>query len=127
MNEDKISLKKKSILKKLETEEQRIRKTLLADTDDFEELQSDWQERDSPAERNLREVEWSQYSSLKNDLSEIEDAKRRLADGSYGICVDCEEQISAKRLANIPTANRCIVCQEKNEKKQGPGNRKVTL
>jgi RNA polymerase-binding transcription factor DksA len=115
------------ILKKLKTEEKRIRKILIADADDFKELQSEWQERDSPAERNLREVEWDQYSSLKEELSEITDAKLRLAEGTYGVCEDCHKKISAKRIANVLTARKCISCQEQSEKDSGIFNQKVSL
>jgi DnaK suppressor protein len=122
MNESNFLESQDSILKKLEQEEKRIRKILLADAEDFEELQSEWQERDSPAERNLREVEWNQYASLQNELSEIEEAKQRLADNTYGICEDCEKEISAKRLLVVPTAKKCISCQEKIEKEFGIAN-----
>lgn len=116
-----------TILKQLNAEEDRLRKTLKADADDFEELQSEWQERDSAAERNLREVEWNQYSLLQNDLSEIADAKQRLADGTYGKCEDCGGEISAKRLSVVITARKCISCQERMEKEAGIGNKSVTL
>lgn len=117
----------KDVLKNLESEEKRIREILLADAADFEELQSDWQERDSAAERNLREVEWNQYSQLKDELSEIEDAKQRVSGGTYGVCEDCNEEISAKRLSIVPTARRCIKCQEQIEKDSGKSRRNVTL
>lgn len=43
---------------------------------------------------------------------EAQAALQRIQDGSYGICLDCEEPISAKRLAAQPSAARCIGCQE---------------
>jgi DnaK suppressor protein len=39
-------------------------------------------------------------------------ALRRIEDGSYGLCAQCEEGISPKRLAAVPWAERCIQCQE---------------
>jgi DnaK suppressor protein len=39
-------------------------------------------------------------------------ALRRIEDGSYGLCAQCEEGISPKRLAAVPWAERCIKCQE---------------
>jgi DnaK suppressor protein len=39
-------------------------------------------------------------------------ALRRIEDGSYGHCAQCEEGISPKRLAAVPWAERCIKCQE---------------
>jgi DnaK suppressor protein len=39
-------------------------------------------------------------------------AMERIDDGSYGVCLECEEAISPKRLKAIPWAERCIICQE---------------
>jgi DnaK suppressor protein len=44
-------------------------------------------------------------------LREVKAALSRIHDGSFGICVDCESAISAKRLAAVPWASRCIQCQ----------------
>jgi DnaK suppressor protein len=40
-------------------------------------------------------------------------AMDRVEDGSYGTCLECEEEISPKRLAVLPWAELCIHCQEK--------------
>jgi DnaK suppressor protein len=45
-------------------------------------------------------------------LRDIRAAHGRIRDGSYGICIQCEEAISPKRLAALPWAARCIDCQE---------------
>ncbi len=119
--------KTKSVLAALENEEARIRKTVVGDSKDFDELQSEWQERDSPAERNLREVEWNQYSALQKELSEIEAAKTRLANGSYGWCEDCGELIPEKRLKLLPAVRRCIECQARSEKQEGMAGHVPTL
>jgi DnaK suppressor protein len=42
----------------------------------------------------------------------IRDALRRLEDGSYGLCIECELSLSPKRLVALPWAARCIECQE---------------
>jgi len=42
----------------------------------------------------------------------IGDALQRLENGSYGICAECDEEISEKRLKAIPWAKYCIRCQE---------------
>jgi len=36
----------------------------------------------------------------------------RIADGSYGTCLECEDEISQKRLQALPWASLCINCQE---------------
>src|SRR5690242_21690501 len=48
-------------------------------------------------------------------LREVEDALRRIERGTYGICHDCEEPISAKRLDAVPWAKYCVTCQEQVE------------
>ena len=45
-------------------------------------------------------------------LREISDALHRLDHDTYGICMECEEPISAKRLDAVPWARYCVTCQE---------------
>jgi DnaK suppressor protein len=46
-----------------------------------------------------------------NLLRQVKAALRRIHDGSFGTCIECEEAISPKRLAAVPWAPRCIRCQ----------------
>jgi DnaK suppressor protein len=46
-------------------------------------------------------------------LREISDALVRIEQGNYGVCLECEEPISAKRLEALPWARYCVSCQEK--------------
>jgi RNA polymerase-binding transcription factor len=46
-------------------------------------------------------------------LREVEEALRRVREGSFGVCQECEEAISPKRLDAIPWAKYCVGCQEK--------------
>lgn len=45
-------------------------------------------------------------------LRQVKAALRRVHDGSFGACTDCDSPISPKRLAAVPWAPRCIQCQE---------------
>jgi DnaK suppressor protein len=45
-------------------------------------------------------------------LRQIRRALSRLAAGTYGVCLHCEEDISPKRLTALPSAAFCIRCQE---------------
>ena len=47
-----------------------------------------------------------------NMLRQIRRALARIADGSYGVCLHCEEDISPKRVSAVPWAAYCIKCQE---------------
>jgi DnaK suppressor protein len=46
------------------------------------------------------------------NLMQIDAALERIDDGEFGICLDCEEAISRKRLAAVPWAGYCLHCQE---------------
>jgi DnaK suppressor protein len=41
----------------------------------------------------------------------VKGALQRLDDGAYGVCLACEEPISAKRLQAVPWAELCLDCQ----------------
>jgi DnaK suppressor protein len=45
-------------------------------------------------------------------LTLIDEALLRIEDDEYGLCQNCENQISPKRLAAIPWARYCLSCQE---------------
>jgi len=45
-------------------------------------------------------------------LREIGDALRRIDNDGYGVCAECGEPISAKRLDAVPWARYCVSCQE---------------
>ena len=54
-----------------------------------------------------------------NELRDLEAARARLADGSYGTCADCGSEIGYERLKANPAAMRCIACQTRHEKTYG--------
>lgn len=45
-------------------------------------------------------------------LREIADALHRMDQGTYGICPECDEAITSKRLDAVPWARYCVTCQE---------------
>ncbi len=54
-------------------------------------------------------------------LREVGAALRRIRDDSFGICIQCDEAISPKRLAAVPCAHRCIQCQEAADRQRQKG------
>lgn len=55
-------------------------------------------------------------------IAKMQEAIRRIDDGTFGICDDCGGPISEKRLMARPVTTQCIHCktkQEKMEKLQG--------
>ena len=50
------------------------------------------------------------------------DAMRRIQDGTYGICADCDNRIPAARLQAKPEATRCVACQTEYERRSPAGS-----
>jgi DnaK suppressor protein len=64
--------------------------------------------------QNASNRDWA-MGNLERDshrLREVRAALHRMDAGTFGICVGCEEDINPKRLAAVPWASSCIVCQE---------------
>lgn len=53
-------------------------------------------------------------------LRALHDARRRLADGTYGTCAACGREIDLDRLIAHPAAERCLECQSRLEQDE-PG------
>jgi DnaK suppressor protein len=51
-------------------------------------------------------------------MREVRIAFNSLEAGTFGICAGCGEAINPKRLAVIPWASRCVVCQEAADRSQ---------
>ena len=50
-------------------------------------------------------------------LSDVREALARFDTGEYGVCEDCEEAISPRRLHAIPWARVCVRCQEARDRR----------
>lgn len=48
----------------------------------------------------------------------VKEALGRLEDGSYGTCLECEEEINPRRLAAIPWAKYCVTCQAIHDREE---------
>jgi DnaK suppressor protein len=59
-----------------------------------------------------RDFALSNLERNSDRLREVRTALRRVEEGTFGICIGCEENINPKRLAAVPWASFCIVCQE---------------
>lgn len=64
-----------------------------------------------------REFTMGIASNDRKVLYELEDALKRIDDGSYGTCEECQEAITKTRLKAVPHAKLCIKCQEKKDKR----------
>jgi DnaK suppressor protein len=51
-------------------------------------------------------------------LREVRTALTRIEYGSYGICLNCDEEIGTKRLRAVPWTSLCIACQELDDQQR---------
>ena len=77
---------------------------------------------DLPDEMDLASSEYLQSFTFrlrgreKVFLDKIDKALRKIEDGSFGVCEECGEEISVKRLAARPETTLCIRCKEDQER-----------
>ncbi|PYQ36278.1 MAG: hypothetical protein DMF54_12300 [Acidobacteria bacterium] len=63
-----------------------------------------------------REFLYSLTDGERTVLLRIDEALNRIDDGTYGYCLNCNVQMSDKRLAAVPWTPHCVDCQELAEK-----------
>lgn len=51
-------------------------------------------------------------------LGKISDALRKIEEGSFGVCEECEENIEPRRLEARPVSTLCIACKERQERSE---------
>jgi RNA polymerase-binding protein DksA len=64
-----------------------------------------------------REFSLSLASNERKVIYEIDDAIKKIEDGTYGVCEECEKLIARTRLTALPYARLCLKCQQILEKK----------
>jgi DnaK suppressor protein len=64
-----------------------------------------------------RDVSVQRMNMSAQMLSDVREALDRLDKGEYGVCEDCEEFISPRRLDAIPWARVCVKCQEARDRR----------
>jgi len=64
------------------------------------------------------EIEFALIQMKAETLNKIDEALRRLEEGTYGYCFECGDEISERRLRALPFAVRCKDCEEAREVRQ---------
>jgi DnaK suppressor protein len=59
-----------------------------------------------------KEMAFLQRAQERGLLALVEAALSRIRDGSFGSCLNCEQEISLNRLNAVPWSRYCITCQE---------------
>ncbi|MEM7166231.1 MAG: TraR/DksA family transcriptional regulator [Planctomycetota bacterium] len=61
---------------------------------------------------------FEQFRSSADTIAQIERALRRIDEGSYEDCEDCDEAIGDERLAALPFATQCVDCRRRAEQEE---------
>lgn len=64
-----------------------------------------------------REFSLGLASNERQSLYELDDAIKKIEEGTFGICEECKSLISKTRLKVVPFARLCVKCQERKEKR----------
>lgn len=72
--------------------------------------------KDVASSEALAAVEDVQAAHAAAELQQVLAARRRLDEGSYGVCVGCGEPIEEGRLLAMPAAALCVACQGLQER-----------
>lgn len=88
----------------------------------IEDLSGDNQHFADPADRASQESKEFFTLRLRDRdrklISKIKEAQERIANGTYGICESCGEEISIPRLKARPVTTLCIKCKSKQEEEE---------
>jgi RNA polymerase-binding protein DksA len=66
-----------------------------------------------------REIVVNQLDQQTRSIHDVQAALAKIGEGTYGLCEQCEEPISAKRLDAVPWARLCVSCQSSAEARTG--------
>ena len=113
-------------IKRLEQERERLRTMAhsLAEDNDLEEGQQDSTAELSTVDQHVadagsetfeREKDMAILSTLEEQIAGVEEALKRVADGTYGTCEACGKPIGDERLDVVPTARYCVEDQGARE------------
>lgn len=70
---------------------------------------------DKAANSYTKEFLFGQTNNDRTILQMVEEALERVKENTFGLCVNCQDEMQQKRLEAVPWARHCISCQEKQE------------
>ena len=117
-------MKKPLTVRELETYRHRLLDALASQAWDVEAVEEEalqppgglrFQDFDEPVEEAALQVELATLATHDRLGYEIHDALQRVADGTYGRCEDCQQEIARHRLDLLPAARRCASCEREDE------------
>ncbi len=64
-----------------------------------------------------QEMENAYYMMQREDsfIKYLDKALNMIEEGTFGVCISCDELIPKARLEEVPHSNKCVDCKEKNK------------
>jgi RNA polymerase-binding protein DksA len=84
--------------------------------DEREEIPSDNHPADVATATVDREIDYTLEANEERVLAAIDDALKRIEDGTFGTCRDCGQEIAVERLEALPYTTQCIGCKRREER-----------
>lgn len=91
------------------------REDLLSTTNFSADIDTDGDETDEIQGKIIMNVSSQLNIRNNNKLFKINEAIKKIENKTYGLCEDCSEEISQKRLLLRPYCDTCISCAEERE------------
>jgi len=113
MDKKKVEFFKKRLLAK---KEELLRLATNSEKDGREADEEATQDiADKAANSYTKEFLFHQSDESRRLLQLVNEAMERIKEGTYGLCLECEQEVQQKRLEAVPWARHCIECQEKQD------------
>ena len=113
MDKKKVEQYRKRLLTK---QQELLRQVTKSDQDGREADEEATQDiADKAANSYTKEFLFHQSDENRRVLQLVNEALERVKVGTYGQCLECEEEVQQKRLDAVPWARHCIECQEKQD------------
>ena len=74
---------------------------------------------DMGQEAAVQDMSLSRIASEEDEIYLIDEALRKIEEGAYGLCEECDKPINPERLEALPHARLCIECQRVQESRSG--------
>lgn len=105
---------------------EQLKKDLIAEKNEIihksklnnDDLDSQGDDTDAIQAKILLELNKQLDRRAQEKISQIDEALKKIENKTYGICEDCEEDISEKRLQVSPYFKTCISCAEDREREE---------
>lgn len=85
-------------------------------TEATENSKSPLEDAENAADTYEQDFAFIAMESEEELLRKIENALRRIREGTYGACEECGDEIRHERLEALPFANLCVKCQQLEER-----------